>query len=337
MAAAVQIQQDVNLQHMNTLRLPAQARYFSRFSSLSDLLFLHEAAVQYGVSMKVLGGGSNVLMAPQIKALVIHSASEKITQVSRDADYVIVDVDAGMNWHDWVCASVKYGHGLENLSLIPGTVGAAPVQNIGAYGVEAGEFILSVTGYQLSTRQLRTFSADECRFGYRDSIFKRELKDDFVILRVRFALADTFRPVLSYAPLNQLNAFDLTPQKLITEVVQVRRSKLPDPAEIANAGSFFQNPLVSLSQAAALKARYPDMPQYPQASGVKLAAGWLIQECGFKGKAIGPVAMYEKQALVLTAQDGATLADVKQLQTKVQQAVADTFSVWLHPEPGDFS
>ena len=142
MATAVQIQQDVNLQHMNTLRLPAQARYFSRFSSLSDLLFLHDAAVQYGVSMKVLGGGSNVLMAPQIKALVIHPASEKITQVSRDADYVIVDVDAGMNWHDWVCASVKYGHGLENLSLIPGTVGAAPVQNIGAYGVEVGEFIL---------------------------------------------------------------------------------------------------------------------------------------------------------------------------------------------------
>ena len=334
--AASEILQDVSLQSMNTLRLPGTARCFSRFSSLSDLQFLHASAATLNLPLRVLGGGSNVLMTPEVKALVIHPVSDKVSEISRDADTAIVDVDAGKPWHDWVCDSVRYGHGLENLALIPGTVGAAPIQNIGAYGVEAGDLIRSVTGYQISTRQLRTFSAKECRFGYRDSLFKHELKDDFIVLRVRFALKQRFEPVLTYAPLNQLERAGLKAEALIQKVVEVRSSKLPDPAEIPNAGSYFHNPVIPSEQAEAMQLQHPGMPVYPQSSGVKLAAGWLIEQCGFKGKSLGPVAMYEKQALVLTTSSGATLDDVLQLQETVQQAVFQKFGVRLEREPGLF-
>ena len=331
------IQRDVSLKTMNTLGLPGTAQGFAHFSNLSDLLYLQRYAAQHELPLKVLGGGSNVLLSDPIRALVIHCTAQGIRPVVQTDDTVFVDVDAGVPWHQWVCRSIEFGHGLENLALIPGSVGAAPIQNIGAYGVEVGSFIDSVTGYQLSTRQLRTLSAAECRFGYRDSVFKGVLKDDFVILRVRFRLQARFDPVLVYAPLNQLNTHTLTPQSLIDEVISVRRSKLPDPAQVPNAGSYFQNPLVADEQAAALKAAYPEMPVYPQAKGTKLAAGWLIQQCGFKGASFGPVGMYEKQALVLTASEGASLQDVLALESRVQQSVLHTFGVSLEREPGLFA
>lgn len=330
------IQQNTSLQSMNTLGLPGVARYFSTFHSLTDVMHLQAFADEKNLPLKVLGGGSNVLLSAQVDALVIRSEATAICEIHRSEQEVLVDVDAGVTWHDWVRRSTDFGHGLENLALIPGSVGAAPIQNIGAYGVEVSSCIASVTGYQLSTRQLRTLSAAECQFGYRDSIFKGELKNDFVILRVRFALQPVFEPVLVYAPLNHLDAATLTPQSLIDEVVAVRRSKLPDPAQIPNAGSYFQNPVVSDEYAATLKASHPAMPVYPQTKGTKLAAGWLIQECGFKGASFGPVGMHEKQALVLTASDGASLQDVLTLESRVQQSVWDTFGVRLEREPGLF-
>lgn len=330
------IEQDLPLQNLNTLRLVSSARLFSRFSDAAQLLSLQQRAEDEQLPLRVLGGGSNVLMPECVDALVVQNESVRVREVSRDDMNCLIDVDAGMNWHEWVKKSIEYGHGLENLALIPGTVGASPIQNIGAYGVEAGEFIESVSGYQLSTRQLRTLSASECRFGYRDSVFKRELHQDFVILRVRFRLARQFSPVLSYSPLDALNRSTLTPENLISTVCEVRSSKLPDPKVTPNAGSYFKNPLVTKEWASSLKETFPAIPQYSHSDGIKLAAGWMIEQCGFKGKKVGPVAMYEKQALVLTAENNATLADVQALQKQVQTQVFDKFGVWLEPEPQVF-
>lgn len=330
------IRHNVSLSELNTLKLKGQASAFASFNSFESLIELQRSARELNLPLRVLGGGSNILLAEQVNALVIQPDATNIQPVREDHTHVWVDVDAGMDWHQWVCDSVQYGHGLENLALIPGLVGAAPVQNIGAYGVEVGDVIEHVVGYQLSTQQLKTISASECRFSYRQSVFKRELQNDFVILRVRFRLQKEFKPALSYAPLDQLNASHLTPSELINAVVDVRRSKLPDPNEIPNAGSFFHNPVVSNEFAAKLKKQCPTMPQYAQIVGVKLAAGWLIDQCGFKGKSFGPVSMYEKQALVLTTQEGATLPDVRYLQELVQTSVYETFGVWLVPEPQVF-
>lgn len=323
----------VSLTEHNTLRLRSEARAFSTFRCLADVQALHQRAMAENLPLKVLGGGSNVLMPAHVEALVIQANSQQVTFVRSEEQHCWVDVDAGMSWHDWVLRSLEYGHGLENLALIPGSVGASPIQNIGAYGVEVGEYLESVTGYQLSTQQYRTLSAHECRFGYRDSIFKRELRDDFVILRVRFKLTKTFSPCLNYAPLNQLDAATVTPQSLIQAVIDTRQSKLPDPAETPNAGSFFKNPVVSEALADALSATHPELPRYAQPEGVKLAAGWLIDQAGFRGKRLGPVAMYEKQALVLTAPEAASLDDVIALQRAVQDEVYARFGVMLEPEP----
>lgn len=333
----ISIRNDVSLSEFNTLKLAGQATAFAHFSSLESLIELQQSARELNLPLRVLGGGSNILLAEQVNALVIQPAAKNIRLIREDNTHVWVDVDAGVDWHQWVCDSIQYGHGLENLALIPGLVGAAPVQNIGAYGVEAGNLIEQVVGYQLSTQQLKTFSAAECRFSYRQSVFKRELKNDFVILRVRFRLFKQFQPILNYAPLDQLDVASVTPDALINAVVDVRSSKLPDPKLIPNAGSFFHNPIVSAEFAVELKVQFPDMPQYAQAVGVKLAAGWLIDQCGFKGKSFGPVSMYEKQALVLTTSKGATLSDVQYLQTMVQTSVYETFGVWLVPEPQVFS
>lgn len=327
------LQRNFDLTNANTLRLQCVANAYAEFDNLTDLQDLLRKGAALSLTAVVLGGGSNVLMPETLNSLVVKASCRAISKVRETADRVVVDVDAGMNWHQWVKQSIEFGHGLENLALIPGTVGAAPVQNIGAYGVEVGELIESVTGYQLSTQQLRTFTAAECRFGYRDSVFKRELKSDFIILRVRFALKKAFAPVLNYAPLDQLNAGSPTAEELISAVVATRQAKLPDPAQIPNAGSYFQNPVVSKKQADTLKQAHPTLPVYPQLHGVKLAAGWLIDQCGFRGKAFGPVAMYEKQALVLTAPGDASLKDVRALEKEVQQAVQAKFRVSLEPEP----
>jgi UDP-N-acetylmuramate dehydrogenase len=330
------VRSEVSLSKLNTLRLKGHAKAFSTFSSFESLVALQRYAQQLNLPIRVLGGGSNILLAEHVNALVVQSSAKTINLIHEDDTNAWVDVDAGVDWHQWVCASNQYGYGLENLALIPGLVGAAPVQNIGAYGVEVGELIEHVVGYQLSTKQLRTLTADECRFSYRQSVFKREFKNDFVILRVRFRLSKIFSPKLNYAPLDALDIIKLTSEALIQAVVDVRNSKLPDPALIPNAGSFFHNPVVSTGLAEVLHQQYPAMPQYPQTVGVKLAAGWLIDQCGYKGKAIGPVAMYEKQALVLTTQEGATLAHVRALQEAVQYSVNSEFGVWLEPEPQVF-
>ncbi len=326
-----------NIPLSSTLALPATARYYGRYQSTSELLSWLSWAQQQGVAVRSLGGGSNVLLAPEVDALVLQSDMCQVQVVHETEHHCWVLVDAGRDWHQWVIDSAHYGHGLENLALIPGTVGAAPIQNIGAYGVELADWVAWIEGVQLSTRQWQRWSAQDCRFAYRDSIFKRELRGDVIITRVCFRLSRRFEPNLSYQPLAEWSAnAQVTPQKLREAVCAIRCSKLPDPAELANAGSFFKNPVVSVEQAKRLQQSWPQMPTYPAQGGVKLAAGWLIEQAGWKGRRLGKVGMHSQQALVLVNYGGATLGDVEALVHQVQTDVWQRFKVALEPEPQRF-
>ena len=335
-----EVQQNYDLSALNTLRLPAKAEAFARFSSASELLSLLTLAQQHNWPVRVLGGGSNVLLAADVHGLVLQSAMTSVRLLREDVTHRWLAVDAGMNWHQWVQDSTEFGHGLENLALIPGSVGASPIQNIGAYGVEVADCIDSVSGIQLSSRQWRTLSATECRFAYRDSIFKHELAGDFIVTRVVFRLSKTFAPDLSYGPLASWATAQgdaISPQALIEQVCDIRQSKLPDPSQIPNAGSFFKNPLVSVYQAQELREQYPALPVYQQADGrIKLAAGWLIEQAGWKGRWLGPVRMHDQQALVLTTNGAAAYADIVQLRDAVVDSVNQQFGVQLEPEPQPF-
>ena len=329
------MQANYDLRDLNTLRLPAKAKAFSTFSSLSELTHLLDQAQLQKLPVKVLGGGSNVLLTQDIDALVVQSAMGNIELLGQTEEHSLVAVDAGVNWHQWVQASIEFGHGLENLALIPGTVGAAPVQNIGAYGVEVGEYIECVEGLHLDTQEFAVIARADCQFAYRDSIFKRALAGAFIITRVIFKLPKAFAPKLNYGPLANLN--NPTAAELIQAVCAVRQSKLPDPAHIPNAGSFFKNPIVSADLAAELQAQYEKLPTYGQDNGtVKLAAGWLIEQAGWKGRWLGNVRMHDQQALVLTTNGSATYQDIKNLCEHVIADIKKQFNVELEPEPQAF-
>jgi UDP-N-acetylmuramate dehydrogenase len=259
-----------------------------------------------------------------------------------DADAFYIEAGAGENWHDFVQWTLAQGMpGLENLSLIPGTVGAAPIQNIGAYGLEVGECLHSVTAWDFEKQDFFTIDRENCHFSYRDSVFKQQgwhLNGRIAIVSVLFRLPRAWRPNIGYADLRQeLSAHGISEpgaRDIADAVIAVRQRKLPDPAQTPNAGSFFHNPLIDRAQADALLATHPALPNYLQPDGrVKLAAGWLIEQAGWKGKSLGPVGMYEKQALVLVNHGGATGADVRRTMAAVQAAVRDRFAVELSPEP----
>ena len=358
--SAVKPISDFELSKLNTLSLSGKAEYFSRFKSISELLTLLAYADKQQLNIKVLGGGSNMIVQPKVTGLVVQSAMEGVEKLSENDDSITYAVDAGLNWHQWVLKSIELGaYGLENLALIPGTVGASPIQNIGAYGVEVGQCIEEVRGLQLSTGQWMAFTADQCDFSYRDSIFKNQFKNDFLITRVIFRLSKVFKPQTSYAPLKQMaeqfvatcmdkSAESLTAQQVADWVIGVRNSKLPDPAKIPNAGSFFTNPIIPKSQADELLNQFPNMPVYAVqgiAQGnvegsekrVKVAAGWLIDQCGWKGKSLGLAKMHDQQALVLTLKPGARQQDLINIQQAVQADVNNKFGIQLHPEPQPFS
>jgi UDP-N-acetylmuramate dehydrogenase len=302
----------------------------------------------------ILGGGSNLVLPKvlhqpvlhiQIKGIhllddqVLHN-DQSITKADKSA-YHRIRVAAGENWHDWVTFALNKGwYGLENLALIPGSVGAAPVQNIGAYGVEVAQFIESVDVWNIETEQFLTLSVQDCDFAYRNSRFKRAHYSNEIIVAVNFALPKAWQPVLTYPDLKPLAQRHLNPSESITPhdvyqlVCQVRQRKLPNPALIPNAGSFFQNPVVPDKQAQALKAQHPNLVCYPQADGTtKLAAGWLIDKCGWKGKRLGSVGMHANQALVLVNPDGGHYDDVMTLADAVRHDVQTLFGVALQIEP----
>lgn len=329
--------ENYDLSNANTLGLSSQAQYFSAFDSIEQAQSLIVNAKQNKLKIHILGGGSNLILAPNIEGLVIQSVMHSVELHKQTPEYSWVWVDAGVNWHSWVKQSIKFGHGLENLALIPGTVGASPVQNIGAYGVEVGNFIERVQWIDFANTEVNQLNAEQCQFAYRDSIFKHSLKDNCLITRVCFKLPRAFKPKLDYAPLCELMPLEksgtLTASELIDEVCAVRNSKLPDPKQTPNAGSFFKNPIVSQLQLETLQKSYPDIPHYKHGQAFKIAAGWLIEQCGFKGQWHGKVGMYEKQALVMVAKQGASFEDVSGLSDTVKKTVFERFNLSLEAEP----
>lgn len=281
----------------------------------------------------ILGGGSNVLFLEDFSGTVIYNCIKGIT-ISEQPDAWLLHVGAGENWHHLVEYTLQENiPGLENLALIPGCAGSAPIQNIGAYGVEFQRVCEYVDVLNLQNRSALRLTAQECCFGYRDSIFKHAYHGDYAITAIGLRLMKQWQPVLSYGDLTQLEPQTATPLQVFDAVCHMRQTKLPNPAITGNAGSFFKNPIISAAQADDIRTSYPDMPAYPQADGsVKLAAGWLIDRCNLKGFRIGGAAVHARQALVLINQEQATAQDILQLAKHVRDQVAERFSVWLEPE-----
>ena len=311
-------QHDYPLAPHTTFGLPARAAHYIELTDSGDLPEICRLPEFDAATVCWLGGGSNVLFMQDFPSLVVRMATRGIRELERTPDSVLLEAQAGENWHGFVQSSLHMGlGGLENLSLIPGTVGASPVQNIGAYGVEVKDRIHSVRCFDVQAQEWRELSNAECRFAYRDSIFKHEGRQRYVITSVVFRLDTQFVPNVKYGDLAQVLAEQCggrtpTAQDVAQAVCAIRRSKLPDPAVLGNVGSFYKNPLVDAAHAQTLLAQYPQMPHYPQPDGrVKLAAGWLIDQCGLKGKTIGGAAVHDKQALVLVNKNRATAADVR--------------------------
>ncbi len=323
---------------LNTFGLSANSAYFSEIQSVNELLELLSDVQFTQLSKLVLGGGSNVLFTGDFSGLIILNRICGVTTNQETDENVLVHAGAGENWHQFVLKTISMGlGGLENLSLIPGCVGAAPIQNIGAYGVEIKNTFHSLEAVSIEDGKLQTFSKDECRFGYRDSIFKQEEKGKYIITGVTFALSK--KPILhlDYGAIKQeLNVKNIehpTIQDVSNAVIAIRQSKLPDPKVIGNAGSFFKNPEVENEKAEELRMQYPEIVSFPfTATTSKLAAGWLIEKCGWKGKRIGNVGMHEKQALVLVNYGGATGNELINHARMVQTSVNEKFGVTLEME-----
>jgi UDP-N-acetylmuramate dehydrogenase len=329
----IQIAENVSLKALNTFGIDVTARWLGRFGSADEL----GEAVDWvgGRPMVVLGGGSNVLFRGNIAGVVLLNGIEGIELIDEDEDYVYVRAGAGENWDGLVqyCIGRNWA-GLENLSLIPGNVGAAPMQNIGAYGVELRDVFLELEAWSLAERKVRTFTLSDCEFGYRDSVFKRRLKGQFVILKVVLRLRKVPIFHTSYGALREeLGDRKLSIRAISEAVIRIRRSKLPDPAEIGNAGSFFKNPTVPAGRFEKLKGKFPEMVAYPAEGGnFKLAAGWLIEQCSWKGVRRGDAGVHARQALVLVNYGNATGEEIYALSEAVLQSVQDRFGVTLERE-----
>lgn len=355
------VEKDVHLQPYNTFGIVAKANALLRISSEKDLLDAMQLEGWQTQPKLILGGGSNIVITGDVKALVLKVEIRGFKLLHETDKAYVVEAGAGESWHELVCWTLENGYyGLENMALIPGSVGASPVQNIGAYGVELQDRFDSLDGIDLETGQLITINAAQCGFGYRDSVFKHHsssvssldrdpiragainqrigLKDRVVIVRVRFYLPKNWKPVLGYSDIAKKIELhgSLTPtaQQIFDWVCEIRRAKLPDPVLLGNAGSFFKNPTVSPEQCSDIIAREPNIVYYRLDDGTfKLAAGWLIDACGWKGKTVGQAAVYEKQALVLVNKGGATGGEVMTLAVAIQTSVYERFGIMLEPEP----
>jgi len=341
------VENNVPLQALNTFHIVARAQQLVRITSLADAQAVLQDAHLATQPKFVLGGGSNLVLTGDVKPLVLKMELMGRALVQETPKHYIVEAGAGENWHDFVAWTLEQGlPGLENMALIPGTVGASPVQNIGAYGVELQDVFDSLDALDLRSGEVFTLDAARCAFGYRDSVFKHDsgmgLKERALILKVRFALPKAWKPVLGYADIEKMRAQEgvqtPTAQQIFDWVCRIRRAKLPDPAVVGNAGSFFKNPTVSAEQCADIIARDPKVVHYRLDNGsYKLAAGWLIDACGWRGKSVGQAGVYEKQALVLVnrgqGSQGATGGEVMTLARAIQTSVYERFGLMLETEP----
>ncbi len=335
----IHIEENVNLQPYNTFGIKAIARYFCRISTEADLIELIHSNIYKSQRHLILGGGSNVLFTADFDGLIIKVDLKGISMHKETLDQVSLNVSSGEVWHSLVmfCVANNYG-GIENLSLIPGTVGAAPIQNIGAYGVEVKEVIDEVHGIDLTTGVMRTFINAECQFGYRESIFKHALKEKIFISSVTLTLTrNNHRYNVSYGALaetiktmhnNQINL-----QSISESVMHIRRSKLPDPIQLGNAGSFFKNPTVTLQHYESLKKRHPQIPGYHSENQyVKIPAGWLIEQCGWKGKRFERVVVHNQQEVVLVNYGNGSGKEILDLSQRIIESIHQTFNITLTPE-----
>ena len=329
----MQFAANVDLKPFNSFGLTATAQYFSKLSSVEELSNLNTDA-----PVLVLGGGSNLLFRNNVEGYVLKNEIMGIEVVREDADHVYVKAGAGENWHGFVehCIANNWC-GVENLALIPGCIGASPMQNIGAYGVEIKDVFHSLDAWHLRDQETHTFSLEDCAFGYRESVFKRKYKGQYVITHVTYRLRKTPEYHISYGAIQQelerMGVQELSIRAVADAVIHIRRSKLPDPAIIGNAGSFFKNPEVPADSFAALRLRFPDIVGYPTSAGmVKLAAGWLIERAGWKGYRRGDAGVHAKQALVLVNYGQATGDEIYQLSEEILHSIDAQFGVQLERE-----
>ena len=329
------IQRDKELKELNTFGIPARVAGYAEFCNKCDLDSIFADPEWSGKSWYVLSGGSNILLTGNYDGLILHPAGDGIEETGRAAGSVTLRVQAGVDWDRFVSYCVEQGYGgIENLSDIPGYVGACPIQNIGAYGTEVKDTITEVEAYLVESGEVRCFTNAECRFGYRDSIFKQEWKGRAIVLSVTFRLSLRPQFNIGYGDLGrEVEALGGPSLKNIRRAVMaIRAAKLPDPKVLGNSGSFFKNPVVSREKAEELKEIYPDMPAYPAPDGVKLAAGWLIDRAGLKGYRQGYVGVHEKQALVLVNYGGANGQDVLALADHVIRTIEEKFGIRLGME-----
>ena len=335
----INIEKNVSLLPYNTFGINVKARFFCKISTVPQLQELIKSSLYKKEPRLILGGGSNILFTKDFQGLVMHIGLKGIQTVRETDDRILIKVSAGESWHDFVmhCVNRDWG-GIENLSLIPGTVGAAPIQNIGAYGVEIANVIEKVEGVDASTGLVRSFAKDECRFEYRESAFKVELKEKIFISSVTLTLTKKNHLFdIHYGAiqdtLKQHHVDEITVKKISDAVIQIRQSKLPDYRKIGNAGSFFKNPTIAKERLQQLQKSYPLVPSYPSDNqNVKVPAGWLIEQCGWKGKRMNNVGVHPLQALVLVNYGGGTGEEILQLAEQIQSSVKEKFHVSLTPE-----
>ena len=335
------IQENVSLKHLNTFGVEANARWFIDINTQEDLSELFADNQLKNYPRLIMGGGSNILFTQDFHGLVVHINIQGIINTSLNND-IYVKAGGGVVWNDLVnyCVDNEFA-GIENLSLIPGSVGASPVQNIGAYGVELEDIFHSCKAFEISSGTVRTFTKQECRFSYRDSVFKSDYKELYIITEVTFRLSKTFKPNVSYgAILQELDNRKIskpTIKEISTVVSHIRVSKLPDPKTIGNAGSFFKNPIIPVGKFVQLQSNFPDIVHYPAPNdSIKLAAGWLIEKCGWKGKVIGNTGTWKNQALVLVNHGEATGYEIYNFSELIIQSVESMFNLTLEREVNIF-
>ncbi|WP_443936589.1 UDP-N-acetylmuramate dehydrogenase [Pedobacter sp. MW01-1-1] len=333
----LQIQENISLQPYNSFGIAVKASYFVEIVTEADLKVLFETEIAKAQPLLILGGGSNVLFTQDFKGLVLKMSIKGI-KVESQGERVAVTAGAGEVWHDFVQYCVKHNYaGVENLSLIPGTVGASPIQNIGAYGVEVKDVFQSCTAFEISSGEMKTFTYEDCAFGYRESIFKGTLKGQYIITSVTFSLSQQAKINTSYGAIETelINRGIQKPSiaDVSSVVSDIRVSKLPDPSTIGNAGSFFKNPVLGQAAFDEVFAKHPNVVHYPAPNNqVKLAAGWLIEQCGWKGKVVGNTGTWKNQALVLVNHGGATGKEVYDFSEQIIDSVKNTFEVNLERE-----
>ena len=331
------IEQNKSLKNYNTFGLDVNADYFTSIHSVDELISVLKDERFSDTIKMFLGGGSNVLLTKDFHGLIIHNCLKGIEVVSLDTDFVMVKAASGEVWHDFVLYCIDNGFGgVENMSLIPGSVGAGPMQNIGAYGVEMKDVFYELEALNIETLQLEKFNNADCKFGYRESVFKNEKKNKYFIASVTFRLNLNATVNTTYGAIQQqlqtMKVDHPTIKNVSDAVIAIRSSKLPNPAVLGNSGSFFKNPEVSANVYERLKKEFPNVVAYPTNNGYKLAAGWLIEQCGWKGKVVGNCGSHKDQALVLVNYGNASGDEIYQLALSIQQSVLDKFQVAIIPE-----